>query len=160
MPVFSFMIGVPGSGKSTYARLLEKRGAIIVSPDLYRERYRRKSDAEIFAAARAEVALHLKAGRDVVFDATNTIRLHRTENIFAGKPYANRTIAVVMQTPLEECLRRHHERVRNGIRVTLPDEAIARMQRQLDSNPPNLKEGFDEICFVQPDWQTNMPPTL
>ncbi len=152
MPTYYFMIGIPGSGKSTCAEMLASGGAVIVSPDAYRERYRRKSDAEIFAAARAEVALHLKAGRDVVFDATNTIRLHRTENIFAGKPYAERTIAVVMQTPLEECLRRHHERVSRGVRVTLSDETIARMQRQLESNPPDSMEGFDTIWHLTPDW--------
>lgn len=152
VPIFYFMIGIPGSGKSTCAAMLASGGAAVVSPDAYRERYRRKSDADIFAAARAEVALHLKAGRDVVFDATNTIRLHRTENIFAGKPHANRTIAVVMQTPLEECLRRHHDRVQRGIRVTLSDEAIIRMHRQFDNNLPNPQEGFDEIWRLTPDW--------
>ncbi|MBI4415237.1 MAG: AAA family ATPase, partial [Candidatus Kerfeldbacteria bacterium] len=59
MPTYYFMIGIPGSGKSTCASMLASGGAVIVSPDAYRERYRRKSDAEIFAAARAEVALHL-----------------------------------------------------------------------------------------------------
>lgn len=50
-----------------------------------------------------------------------------------------------MDTPLNVCITRHHERMKQGIRMTLLDEGIVRMSEQLADNPPELSEGFDEI---------------
>lgn len=146
MPTFYVMMGIPGSGKSTYA---ESLGCWIVSPDIIRETHL-VSSPEAFEIARREVAALLQDGHDVVFDATNTIRQWRAENIAAGKPYADKVVCILMDTPLEVCIARHHARMVQGIRTTLPDEVIVRMQKQLSENPPDLSEGFDEIRIIQP----------
>ena len=143
---FYFMIGVPGSGKSTYAASL---GCRVVCADAIREIYGADS-AEAFSITRSLVAAALIAGEDMVFDATNTIRRYRAENIAAGKPYADRVICIWMDTPLDVCLARHHARMEQGIRTTLPDGVIVRMAEQLYDNPPELSEGFDEIRRILP----------
>ena len=146
MPTYYFLIGIPGSGKSTYANSL---GCWIVSPDTIRETHQ-VSSPEAFEIARCEIAALLREGYDVVFDATNTLRQYRAENIAVGKPYADKVVCILMNTPLDVCIARHHERMKQGIHTTLPDTVIVRMAEQLADNPPELSEGFDEIRRIQP----------
>jgi predicted kinase len=141
MSTYYFMVGIPGSGKSTSAA---KFGCKVVCPDTIRQTHRVGSP-EAFAMARQQIKSALEAGEDVVFDATNTLRVHRVEMINAGKPYADRVVCVWMDTPLEVCISRHLERMRRGIRVTLPVPVIERIANQLADNPPDSSEGFDEI---------------
>lgn len=145
MAVYYFMIGIPGSGKSTYA---ESLGCRIVCPDDIREAGIRDS-AEAFEVSRMMIAHLLSQGENVVFDATNTLRQYRAETIAAGKPHADRVVCVWMDTPLEVCIARHYERVQHGVRTTLPDSVIVRMSEQLADNPPELSEGFDEIVRIK-----------
>jgi predicted kinase len=143
--VYYFLIGIPGSGKSHLAkRLAEETGAIIVCPDDIRISHRVRSE-RAFEVAREEIALNLQSGRDVIFDATNTIRKWRGQNILAGKQTGVRVACCVMDTPLEWCLERQRRRVAQGEKVDLPENVIRRMANQLVDNPPELSEGFDEI---------------
>lgn len=141
MATFYFMIGIPGSGKSTYAASL---GCRVVCPDAIRETYG-TNDEQSFVIARHEIRTALQRWENVVLDATNTIRIWRAERIAIGKPYADRVVCIFMDTPLEVCIARHLERMKRGIRATLLVEVIKRMARQLADNPPELSEGFDEI---------------
>lgn len=141
MSTYYFLVGIPGSGKSTYAKSL---GCRIVCPDEIREAGIR-DDAEVFEIARMMISHLLQTGVDVVFDATNTLRQYRAETIAAGKSYADHVVCIWIDTPLDVCIARHHARMRRGIRPTLRDEGIIRMAQQLADNPPDLSEGFDEI---------------
>ncbi len=141
MPTYYFMVGIPGSGKSTYA---ESLGCKVVCPDTIRE-IKLVESKDAFAIASWEIISGLKAGGDVVFDATNTIQTHRFERINVPKPYADKIICIWMDTPLEICIARHLERMKRGIRTTLPISVIERMARQLADNPPDISEGFNEI---------------
>ncbi len=147
MTTFYFMVGIPGSGKSTYAAT---RGCRVVCPDVIRVEYRVGS-AEAFEIACREVAEELRAGRDVVFDATNTIREFRPERIAAGRPYADRVVCIWMDTPPMTCMWRNLERMRQTGRPAVPADVIERMARQLADNPPELSEGFDEIRRILPE---------
>lgn len=146
MTIYYFMLGIPGSGKTTKAVSL---GCGVVCPDEIRETFNVDSPAA-FEIAFAEVRIALRNGEDVVFDATNTLRRWRVDSIAAGRPHADKVFCVWMDTPLEVCIARHHERMRQGIRMTLPDSVIVRMSQQLADNPPELYEGFDEIVRIQP----------
>lgn len=141
MSTFYFMVGIPGSGKSTFAASL---GCRVVCPDTIRETHRVGSP-EAFAIAQQEIRSTLIAGEDVVFDATSTLRIYRAETINASKPYADKVVCIWMDVPLEVCIARHLERMKSGVRTTLPVPVIERMSRQLADNPPDLSEGFDEI---------------
>lgn len=144
MVTYYFMIGIPGSGKSTHAASL---GCRIICPDTIREKYRVGSP-EAFAIARQEIKSALEAGEDVVFDATNTLRIHRADMINAGKPYADKVVCVWMDVPLDVCIARHISRMQQGVRTSLPVAVIERMANQLAENPPDISEGFDEILRI------------
>ena len=142
------MVGAPGSGKSAKAReMANQTGALIVCPDTLRENYS-TDDSNIFAIAREIIAFTLKNGkRDVILDCTNTSRKYRAEMIAAGKPHAKKVVCVHMDTPLEECLRRHHDRLLILEKPTLTDERIKEMYLRLQENLPTQEE-FDEIILV------------
>ena len=145
MSTFYLLVGVPGSGKSRLAtQLALETGAVIVCPDDIRTRRRVRSE-RAFEIAREEISKNIRAGCNVIFDATNTIRKWRRENILAGKPYASQVVCCVIDTPLELCLNRQRWRAAQGEKVNLPESTIVRMYDQLTDNPPSLVEGFDEI---------------
>lgn len=144
MPTYYFLVGIPGSGKSHFARrLAEEIVAVVVCPDEIRASYRVGSE-RAFEIAREQIKKNLKAGKDVVFDATNTIKKWRRENILAGNPFSSRVACCIFDTPLELCLERQRRRAARG-EVDLPENIIRRMDEQLANNPPALEEGFDEI---------------
>lgn len=145
MPVYYFMIGIPCSGKTYFAKnLARKTGAVIVCPDDIRVSERVRSE-RAFEIAREQVMSNLRAGRNVIFDATNTIAKWRAQNIQAGKEIADSTVAMVMRTELQWCLERNVRRSQRGERSNIPEEVIIRMQDQLENNPPQKEEGFDSI---------------
>jgi predicted kinase len=145
MATYYFLVGIPGSGKSHLAkRLAEETGAVIVCPDEIRQSHRVRSE-RAFEIAREEIGKNLESGKDVIFDATNTIRKWRAQNIQAGKLSGVQVVAVLMNTPLELCLERQRRRAAQGEKIDLPESTIVRMADQLADNPPLLEEGFDEI---------------
>lgn len=141
MPTYYIMVGIPGSGKSTHAATL---GCRVICPDTIRETHRVGS-SEAFAIAEQEIKSVLEKGEDVVLDATNTLRVYRAERINAGKPYADKVVCIWMDVPLKVCIARHSNRVKQGIRTTLPVAVIERMSKQLADNLPDAAEGFDEV---------------
>ena len=77
-PVLVVLVGPPASGKSTLAvRLAARLPAAIVQSDAIRKalvaapRYTPDEHQQVFTAAHGETARLLRAGQDVVFDATN-----------------------------------------------------------------------------------------
>ena len=91
MPTFAILSGLPGSGKSTAARLLRgDRGFFVVSADGLRLAfdagvYPRNAGGEydilepvVTEAARLAVRRLLEAGRDVAIDATHLTRERRS----------------------------------------------------------------------------------
>lgn len=149
MATYFFLVGIPGSGKSTYAKYLAGKGVWIVNTDRIRYEYRVGSE-EAFTIARKVINSTLRNGTDVVFDATNTQRTYRRENILAGKTAATKTICLWMDTPLDLCIARHQERQILGMRTTLSLERLRQFAFQFASNPPMLDEGFDEIRRIEP----------
>jgi len=145
MPILYFLIGIPGSGKSHLAaRIAAETGAVVICPDSIRVDRQVRSE-RAFEIARQEIGKNLKAGRDVIFDATNTIRKWRRKNILAGKLSGVRVVCCVMDTPLKLCLDRQRRRAAQGEKTALPEGVIRRMAEQLADNLPELSEGFDEI---------------
>lgn len=126
------MVGVPGSGKSTYAKQ-HYPNAIYVSRDEIRfelvkenEEYFSKED-EVFRKFIYLIDFNLKAGRDVIADATH-LNPNSRAKLFSHldiNKEKTEVIAVVMRTPLNICLDRNENR--RGTRSYVPRTVIKRM---------------------------------
>lgn len=121
------MVGLPGSGKSTYARALQEVGFTRIEPDAFRKALHGgafHSPAEPIVWATAELAVRalLVSGHAVVIDATNTTRHRRSGWLKIARDLGVPVEAFVMDTPLSECLERNE-----GRRHRVPPEVMERM---------------------------------
>ena len=148
VPRFYVLVGLPGSGKTTYARRMPN--AIRVSLDdirlmmsgrTYDERYEPAVAAAGNAALRAVLAGARDWGMDVVFDATNVSRAWRARSLEAAAGQDVVPVAILFRCPLEVALERNRRR-----RFPVPDEVIRRFHASLEE--PTREEGFAEVLVV------------
>lgn len=144
------MIGIPCSGKSTYAKMfLSGLNTIVISSDQIRKdltgtyKYSAGDNDFVFASADFKIEQALSKGYNVAFDATNTKSKYRRKVIDIGQHFNCYIVAVVFRTPINICLDRNFKR---DFERKVPDEIILRMSSfnlNIDKS-----EGFDEIVFV------------
>lgn len=137
------MVGLPGSGKSTWAGA--RSDCVVVSSDairgeLFGDEREQRDGALVFETAYQRIAEALNEGRTVIFDATNLKRRSRAE-IFRRFPDAEH-IAVYINTPFPLCKERNKNRARQ-----VPVSVIRRMFYQLES--PTKEEGFSQIIEIK-----------
>ena len=83
IPTLMMLVGIAGSGKSTYAKSLSKYYTIHSSDDLREEMFgdvnenSRESNAKLFDELHRSIKEDLKSGKDVIYDATNLNRKRR-----------------------------------------------------------------------------------
>ncbi len=141
------LIGIPGSGKSTYARTLGKPTLSLdaIRQQLYGDASILGNSAEVERVFRQQIETHAQAGQDIVLDATHTSSRRRQRMIRLGRKLGyDRIVGVWLQTPLKESLARNRKRERH-----VPDFVLRTMQRRLENQPPSLDEGFDKIKKVR-----------
>ena len=138
------LVGLPGSGKSTY---LQQLGAAGLSSDSIRktladDETNQTIHDRVFQTLRYLLRHRLALRRPVTFiDATNLTPPERAPYIGIGKSYGCEVEAVFFDAPLEVC------RARNtGRRRVVPDEALLKMSQKLI--PPSLAEGFARITVI------------
>lgn len=149
MAVLTMLIGIPGSGKSTYgAKFLKSHPqTVYVSSDAMRlklfgdEEYQ-KGNREVFAAMEAAASQALREGKDVLWDSTNTRSRDRKRTIEMAHSVPNTVVnAVVFRTLLSVSLIRNAKRKR-----VVPDDVIRRMYFAMEM--PEYGEGYQEIKYV------------
>lgn len=132
------MIGIQGSGKSTFCQQH--------LPDVCRINLdslkTRKNETRLVEQCHAE-------GRDYVVDNTNPMKADRARYIPAAKEAGYRVIGYFMQSRLHECIQRNE--ARQG-KERVPATAIAMTSNKLEM--PSYAEGFDELYFVTNDGAT------
>ena len=140
------MMGVQGSGKSTfYARYLAE-DYVRVNLDTLKTRNRERLLIEECMAF----------GQSFAVDNTNPTRVDRERYIPAARECGYRVIGYVMRTGVENCLHRNSER--EG-KARVPDVAIYATARKLEW--PSYEEGFDELYEVENDGeQMSITPIL
>ena len=163
MPTVYMLIGLPGSGKSTYAEKLAKgEDAVIVSTDKIREELfgdeaiqsnEKYNGNTVFCIAHDRVKLAMLEGKNVIFDATNVKRkdrkyfldLLRPEKFLALQKtnYKYKFHAVLIATSYEKCLENNLNR-----RRVVPEEVIKRMFCNFEV--PMKFEGWDEVEVYRP----------
>jgi putative nucleotidyltransferase with HDIG domain len=138
-------VGLPASGKSTFAKELSKReNAKILSSDqmrleLYGDVNDQEHNHEIFQELHRRAKQHLKSNQNVILDATNISTKKRMDVLQGLKDYQKEVY--YFDTPFERCVERDMQRSR-----TVGERVIDRMYRQLQI--PTYAEGWDKIHFV------------
>jgi len=144
------MIGVPGSGKTTWIKN-NKHNAVVLSTDDYIERVAEKQGktySEVFKDAigpatdqmEKDLIQAIRNERDIIWDQTNlTVKARKGKLSRMPKNY--RKVAVYFSVPQD--LR---DRLASRPGKVIPEPVIISMINQLQ--PPTKEEGFDEILAV------------
>lgn len=135
-----FLVGLPASGKSTYAKELKKDGYRIFSSDEIREKEGVISSAEVFRKIVSRIRKNAGNGYNCVLDATNLKSADRIGMILDIEATGAEISCDVFTTPADVCKERNRKR-KNRHGVT--DEVIDRMLKSYE--PPRKSEGFSEI---------------
>ena len=147
MPTLYMLIGVPGSGKTTWIKK-NTHDAVVLSTDNYIERAAEKQGktySEVFqdtigyATEQMEKDLlqAVRNERDIIWDQTNLTAKAR-KGKFSRIPKSYRKVGVFFSVPQD--LR---DRLASRPGKTIPEPVIISMINQLQ--PPTKEEGFDEI---------------
>ncbi len=144
------MIGITGSGKSTYIKkeLSNVPNPVIICPDDIRAELtgdagdQSKND-EVWqlACQRAEQALQV--GKVLIFNDTNAKKLDRVgllEFLRSVMGLEGFIKGIWLKTPLDVCIERNAQRTRS-----VPQTSVERMYFALLSDPPRVYEGFDQL---------------
>jgi len=143
-PRIVLLVGLPGSGKSTWA--LGKPG--ILSSDALRELLADDPDnqsihARVFRVLRDLLKHRLELKRPVTYiDATNLTPYEREPYVKLARQFDCKIEAVFFDVPVDECIRRNRERTR-----VVPDEVIRKMADRLVK--PSAKEGFSRVNVIR-----------
>lgn len=153
MPKCYQLVGVPGSGKSTWIKdQIWVLGLTIVSTDSFVEDYARaqgKTYSEVFdeymptaVDLMAKVVVHAREhGHDIIWDQTSTTVASRARKFRMLPDYEH--IAVVFQTPDEE---EHQRRLKTRPGKVIPEAVLFDMVWNFEM--PTEEEGFTEIWYV------------
>lgn len=148
------LVGVPGSGKSTWIKSQEwVQDCVIVSTDSYVERFARrmgKTYSEVFDTVMPRaIRLMMRRVRwaqdrnkDIVWDQTSTTVSSRARKFSALRDYEH--VAVVLRTPAWAELKR---RLDSRASKRVPRRVVKSMIHAFDW--PTEDEGFEEIWYAQ-----------
>lgn len=144
------MVGIPGSGKSTYVKNFQaEHGGVIISRDEIRfsmidahSDYFAK-EKQVFATFVQKIQEALKENDIVYADATHISERSREKLLTALDLTDVSVRAIVLQTPLQECF--YFNSLRTGL-AKVPDSVIRRMYYQLE-DPTNDKRKYDKIIY-------------
>jgi len=141
------LIGLPGSGKSTY---LDQMGVTGLSSDAIRKLLADDETDQtihdrVFQTMRYLLRHRLALGRPITYiDATNLTPEERRPYISIGQSYGCELEAIFFDAPLEVCRERNASR-----RRVVPDDVLAKMADKLLA--PSVTEGFDHVTVVTAD---------
>ena len=131
-PTMVIMIGIPGSGKSTFCDA-KFPGWRVISLDILRTRHREDRLLADTVASRLPC----------VIDNTNVSRAERAKFIAAGKAAGYRIVGYYLRSSIAECLKRNARRTG---KARIPDTGVIGRAAQLER--PGYAEGFDELFYV------------
>lgn len=154
-PSLIILCGIPGSGKSTYAKnyIEQNSNTLHLSSDairkeLYGDENIQGNPAEVFGLMQKRAVEALNNGCKVIYDATNITRKDRASIIGICPKFTNVECHIIW-APIEECVKRDSNRER-----TVGKEVIDKMLKRFQA--VYYDEGIDEIKIITPEvWNAN-----
>ena len=137
--VLVVMMGIQGSGKSTFYHKFLEKDFVRVNLDTLKTRNQEKILIEDC----------IKKGKSFAVDNTNPTKEDRRRYIPPAKASGYKVIGYFMESKLKECIERND--LRQG-KEKIPPMAIASTSNKLQM--PSFDEGFDELYFVKNDGKT------
>lgn len=137
--VLAIMIGIQGSGKSTFYHQFLAKDFVRVNLDTLKTRHREKLLIEDC----------IKQEKCFAVDNTNPTKEDRQRYISLAKAAGYKIIGYFMESKLKVCIERNNQR--QG-KEKIPTIAVASTSNKLQM--PSFDEGFDELYFVKNDGQT------
>ena len=135
----AIMIGIPGSGKSTFYRERLADDYVRVNLDTLKTRHQEE----------LLITECIRGGKSFAVDNTNPTKADRQRYIPLAKSAGYRIVGYFMESKIKDCMERNDRR--EG-KERLPAKAVAAISNKLQM--PSYDEGFDELYFVKNDGQT------
>jgi len=151
MSTIYIAVGLPGSGKSTYAKnFIKGKDIEYLSSDELRAVFGKSEEDQtvtplVFGHIKRKVDEFLKDGKNVLVDATSVNRKERADYINTAKKYGAKVVVLVFKLDRQGLIDRNKKRGEQGGRV-VPDWVIDKMLAKYEE--PSTSEGIDEIIYV------------
>lgn len=136
------LVGLPNSGKTTYANK-HKKNYVVISADqvrklVYGQKFFEGGEPLVWAIRNIALKMLMEQGKNILIDETNTTVERREPIIELAQEYGYTIKAVFFNVSKEECISRARK---EGNDTIIP--IIERMANQLQT--PSLDEGVDKI---------------
>ena len=147
MQTVYIMVGVPGAGKTTFAKRYLPHAVYLGTDSIREELYGR--ELTLRGRKRVRRILYdrmketLAAGDDIVIDCTNITR-RRRKMLLDKLPSGTRAVAIYLDTPLMAALQNNRRRKRH-----VPMIGICTMYQTLSE--PSETEGFARVYKIRGD---------
>jgi adenylylsulfate kinase-like enzyme len=152
----TYLIGLPGAGKTLYGRLYTYHtpGSVLVSGDMIREimygkyKFDKEIESYVFAAFMSIVCGSLKAKNDVIVDdailTINSTERKYLRNLLDEKFPELHHYAIQFNTPLEKCIE-----MRTNDNRDLPESQWVKTITELNAKyePVQEQENFDGVTY-------------
>jgi predicted kinase len=152
-PVLYVLVGLPASGKSTWAQQQKFVNTVIVNTDKHVQAYADsvgQTYSDVFTEYMPcaiglmmdEVHQATADGKNIIWDQTSTTQASRIRKFTHTCGY--RKVAVIFRTPDSQ---EHKRRLASRPGKVIPIDVLATMSEQWQE--PTQQEGFDEIWYAQ-----------
>lgn len=144
-------VGLPGSGKSTYAKnFIKDKDIEYLSSDELRAVFGKSEEDQtvtplVFGHIKRKVDEYLKSGKNVLVDATSVNRKERSDYIKTAKKYGAKVVAIVFKMDRQGLIDRNKKRGEQGGRE-VPTFIIDKMLAKFEE--PSYSEGIDVMIYV------------
>jgi predicted kinase len=145
--ILAVMVGISGSGKSTYASGLKTSlNAQLIETDAIRQELTGNAEDQtqngrVFDVAKRRVDNALSQGKNTIIDATSLSIKDRKDWIEIGKANNAEVRAYFIDTPVDVAKRQNSHRTRK-----VPEFVIDKQANKLHS--PTKAEGFDSVITI------------
>lgn len=147
-PIFFMMVGLPASGKSTYAKTITVNDAPVnihssdlIRAELYGDENIQEDNDLVFKKLSERIKSDLINNQDTIYDATNIDWKRRKAFLESLNKIQCYKVCVFIATSYQDCLRQNKKRER-----VVPEYVIKNMYKNIWI--PQRYEGWDNIAII------------